>query len=117
VDRLKKVKSSSLFETLVAMTILVVISGIAMVAFINISRSSVTGEKIKARLFLFELVEKTRQEGAYVDEEFEWDNLMVKKSFIKYEGNPDLLIMKVEIKDDQNRKVAAHREIITADAN
>ena len=110
-----KLKSSSLFETLVAMTILVIISGIAMVAFINISRSSVTGEKIKARLYLYDVVEKTKEERNFTDNEYEWNGLMVEQSFTQYDSYSELLIMNVEIKDDRQRIIASHREIIKSD--
>jgi type II secretory pathway pseudopilin PulG len=90
-----KIKSSTLIETMVAMVILCLVMGTAMVVFIQATSSSISYNKVKAGFLIRNVMADTQKNQLFVDEELERDNIKILKTISSY-GSTGTLV-KVEI--------------------
>lgn len=110
---LGKVKSSSLLETVVALTILTLVSSIVSVAMVRATQTSLSGQKTKAVLISEELIAKFKAERNYLDEQIELDGFIIEKSVAPFEGSVNLFVLKVRVLDKDEHCLNSYREVIS----
>ncbi|HET6243889.1 MAG: hypothetical protein H0V01_04385 [Bacteroidetes bacterium] len=108
----KKIKASTLIEVIVALIIVMITFGIAMVIFINVTHSDNQVQKLKASLILNESALKTSKENSYIDEKTEVDGLFINKTINPYENIPGLNLVLFEAFDVNGKIIAERRELI-----
>lgn len=113
-----RLKSSSLLETVVALTILTLITGIVSIAMVKATQTSLTGQKVKAILLTDELVLEYKKDKNYLDENFEnEDGLVVEKTVSPYQNSSNLLILTVKIYDGNQYCLNTFKEVISKNDN
>jgi len=90
MDVLNKIKGSTLAEVTVAMTIIAVISGIAMITFISIGTNSNFFIKSKAYLYLEQYIAQT-ESNIDTDDIAEYGNIVIEKHIETYQSHASLL--------------------------
>lgn len=85
-----KVSGSTLVEMLIAMVTIVVIFGIAMMIFSNVTRSSVAMKKIRAQAVLNDLLQKALSSPVISNDSFVLDGLQVEQTAKPYHDDPQL---------------------------
>lgn len=88
-------KASTLVETMVALTILSLVMGTAMVVFIRVSSSSLSFDRIRAAFLVRNAMEEVRQNKLYTDGEEEIGQIRLVRTAAAYAG--DSRLVKVEI--------------------
>ena len=88
-------KASTLVETMVALTILSLVMGTAMVVFIRVSSSSLSFDRIRAGFLARNAMEDVRQNKLYIDSEEEIGQIRLIRTVSAYPGEGRLV--KVEI--------------------
>ncbi len=84
-------KASTLVETMVALTILSVVMGTAMVVFIRVSSSSLSFDRIRAGFLVRNAMEDVRQNKLYIDGEEEIGQIRLIRTVSAYAGDGRLL--------------------------
>jgi hypothetical protein len=113
----KKITASSLFETIVALMVIMVVFGIAMTIYVNIIRNSTSLAELKASQRLDEIARDTRDKKSYFDEKFEDEVSVIEKKVSKYQEKEGLLLLQLEVLDKNNTRLAERKEIIRDDTN
>ena len=108
----KKVKASTLIEVMVAMIIVMISFGIAMIIYINVTRSDNQVQKLKVQLLLNETAIKTSNENSFMDEKTETDGIFVNKTVNSYNGIPGLNFLLLEAFDANGKKIAERKELV-----
>jgi len=108
----KKVKSSTLIEVLIAMVILLIVFGVAMLVFKNINTSYSPKLDLKAYLKLEETVQQTKDELTFIDEEFETDNMKVIKKVYDYSQGENLMVLDISVMNMNGRVLSERKEIV-----
>jgi len=107
-----KIKASSLFETIVALTVIMIVFGIALTVFVNIMRTGNTLSEFKTSQQLEVLAKETKENKSYFNETFEEEGIVITKSIEKYKDSDELIVLIIEATDKTGRKLSSRKEII-----
>jgi hypothetical protein len=117
VDVHKKIPAASLFETIVALMIIMIVFGIAMTIYVNVMRNSSSLSELKASQKLEEIARDTKEKKSYFDEKFEDEGTIIEKKVSKYQGKEELLLIDIQAFDKENKRLAERKEIIQDNTN
>ena len=109
---IRKLKASTLVETIIAMLIVTIAFSLALLLMINISRSSNNSLKTKAYFLANNILVQTKAEKTYLDQEFNFGNVVIKKTVTEYENNEELFQLNVSAYDKQNHKLFEQNELV-----
>ena len=104
--------ASTLIEVMVAMIIVMISFGIAMVIYINVTRSDNQVQKLRAQLLLNETAIKTKIENSFVDATMEVESISIIKTIDSYEGSSILNLLLLEAFDIDGKKIAERKELV-----
>lgn len=110
--KLKKIKSATLVETIVAMSILSVVSGMAIMVFLMVSKpSSSSGSMILAQQKSAEILDTIQNGFVKRGLPFSWEvhNLQLETSITDYAEN--IREVEVEVKDNEQRLIYTRRRL------
>lgn len=108
----KTVRASTIMEVLIAMIMIIVVFGIAMMIFTNVLNSSLSVKKIRAQAILHEMmlnVEKSRNE---VSQSVSTDDFRIEQEIKPYNGNVALIDVHLTAFDNNQQKVAELEKVI-----
>jgi len=114
---LKKINSSTLVETIMAMLIVTMVFSIASVVMVNISKNSNNSLKTKAYIFTNDIWVKTHSEKQYIDQDFKLDNILVKRTILEYNNSSELFKLTISAYNMQNHKLFEKNELIIIEEN
>jgi type II secretory pathway pseudopilin PulG len=107
-----KVAASSLLEVVVAMVIAVVVFGIGMMTYLNVTRASFGLREFNATLWLQEVAAETVAKRSFFNETFEKENLILHKKVSPYQRMDNLVLMELEVVDLENKRLATQRQLL-----
>ncbi|MFA6924753.1 MAG: hypothetical protein WC223_10940 [Bacteroidales bacterium] len=108
----KKIKSSTLIETLVSMVIIMFGFSIALQIIINVFRSDNYYSKLNAFTTIKSVEADCKKNNRYFDEKLNYENMDVYKSIKQYNTDKELQILLIEAFDKKGSKLAEHKELI-----
>jgi len=91
----KKLKSSTLIETVVAMTILMIFVFLSMMIMANVNKKNNANVKIRAHLVSDYFLQYTLSQKRFIDEDFKDAGMYVEKTI--EELNENAILIKIEI--------------------
>src|SRR5688572_7097098 len=92
----KRIPGATLIEVIVALVIIMIIFGIAMMIYINVLNSSTSAGVANANLLLKEISEETIVTKRYFDEQINNNELIIVKSVKKYNNLEGLIHLHLE---------------------
>lgn len=109
-----RARASTVLEVVVSMVIIVLVFGIAMMIYGNVTRMSLSGQKIRAQAVLAQVMKQLR-----VAEPAEGNNSViagftVERSVKPYPENNKLLEVKLKAYDDNHQLLATLDQLILA---
>jgi len=107
-----KLPASSLFETIVALTVIMIVFGIALTVFVNIMRTGTSLASFKAAQKLEFIAKETKQNKSYYNETFEEEALVINKRIEKYKDKEGLLVLILEASDKTGNALSIRKEIL-----
>lgn len=111
----KKLKAGTILETMVALTIVMISFGIALMIFNNVNKSNSNFLKIKAALILNEAAQNAVQEKLFIDNTFEQEGISVIQKVEAFENMPDIKFLHLEAKKPDGKIIAERKELILVD--
>jgi hypothetical protein len=108
----KKLKAATLLESVIAMVIIVISLSIGIMTFSNILHNDRSATIVKATFLLNDLGTKEKNNRTFIDGEERKENVLLKKTFNKYENTESLLEMKLQAYD-QDKLILETKEVIS----
>lgn len=107
-----KCKASTLLESLVAMVLIMICFGIAMMIYVNVMSSDNNRQKLSAQLLLNQVALEGKQEKKYLDEKIEAGNMTIQKTVAPYKEADNLSLLTLTAFDKNGKMIAQHKELI-----
>ena len=111
-----RVKASTVLEVIISMVIIIAVFGVAMMIYANVTRMSLSSQKIKAEAVLSQIMKDMDKAELSSDQQSVIDGFTVERSVKLYMENNKLL--QVDLKAyDQNHQILAelHQLVIKSD--
>lgn len=108
----KLINASTLVETIIAMLIVTIAFSLALILMISISKNSNNSLKTKAYMLANDVLVQTKAEKSYIDQEYAFGNIVIKKTVTEYENNEELFQLNVSAYDLKNFKLVEQNELI-----
>lgn len=112
---LKKIKASSLIETIVAMLVLVLVFLFSVIIINNVMQSAYLGAKSKAILKMHELLAITKRDKIYLNDSFSSGNYTILKNIELKSGNESLLLIEFVLEDEKHAVISTIKEEVLVD--
>jgi hypothetical protein len=112
-----RINASSLFETIVALMIIVLVFGIAMTIYVNVLRNSSSLAELKASQRLEKIAYETVTEKKYFDETITEEGIVFEKHIAPYNNIQGLLLLELQAYDESKRILASYKSIIEEHTN
>ena len=113
----RRVKASSLIETIVAMMIVMLVFFVAMSIYVNVLRNSISLSELSAAQQLQTLAQETIKNKSYFNETIDTETLTITKSCGNYGSYSELFLLNIEAQDKSGRIVATRKELILRSAD
>lgn len=107
-----KLKATTLIESLIAMSIIIVSLGVATIIYTSVLESDKQSLKLKAQLLLNEEAFKTKQSKTFIDEEILVTPFTIKKIVERYPGTENLYLLSLIATDLKGNLIAKRNELI-----
>lgn len=115
LDLDRRVKASTVLEVIVSMVIIIVVFGTAMMIYANVSRMSVSAQKIKAQGILNQVMKNMKDVGPGSNQESIIDGFTVERSVKYYNENDKLFEVDLMAYDENKQLLAEIHELIATD--
>lgn len=107
-----KLQASTLVETIVAMVIIMICSGIGLCLFSNLSRDVNDELRIEAEIRINSFAGETKLKNDFTDITIESPNLRIQRYFQDYRNMKRIKVMLIDAYSLSGRKVCTYRELI-----
>lgn len=97
--KLKRLPAASIVETIVALTIILVLFGISTTVLVQTGMYSPSVQKLRAGQLMNQILVDTKEERRFFDEEINEKDLKARKQVVAYEGKNNLVKVTVIILD------------------
>lgn len=108
----KKVKASTLMETLVAMVVSMITLTFGTLVFVKVMDSSHQPEKLSSKIGVDKIASESIKEKQFIDAKLKQDELTIVKSVMPYKGSKTLNQISVKAFNNQDKLVAERNELI-----
>ena len=112
----EQLKASTLVETIVAMVIIVIAFGTAMLLYMQVTNSEQLLSRSRAHVLLQQLAEESKVQKHFETVNFEHRGLQIKKQCQAYPDYPGTLLLSLEAFTPKGELLATYREIVLSDA-
>jgi Tfp pilus assembly protein PilV len=110
-----KIKASSILEVIVAMVIIFVVFGMGMMIYANVTRSSLSAQKIQARAILLEELNKAEQSRAPSARSMDTAGFRVEQEVAPYPDDTLLSVIHLTAYDGNQNKISELQKVIIHD--
>jgi competence protein ComGF len=108
----KMVKASTLIETIVAMVIIMICSGLGFSLFSNLGNDVNDELRIEAEIRMNSFATETKLKAVFTDTVLESANLRLQRSFQKYTGSRTIEVLLIEAYSLSGRKMCDYKELV-----
>lgn len=107
------VRASSLIEVVIAMTVIIVVFGIALMIFSNISRTSLSVKEVKAHSMLRELMANVQQSRFPANRSIDTADFHIEQEVATFPGDTSLIVIHLTVFDRNQEKITEMKKVIT----
>ncbi|MCU0431796.1 MAG: hypothetical protein MUF42_17695 [Cytophagaceae bacterium] len=113
MDALKfRLKAASLLETIIALLITLTVFGISAMVYVQLLRSGLRVQTLKASQRMSELADEMRSSQHWGTETFKEEGFIIEKTTAHYAQQPSLMQLELIAADEEGRVLASHRALI-----
>ena len=106
------IPASTVLEVVISMIIIIVVFGIGMMIFSNVSRLSLSGRKIKAQAILQDALFEAERSTERGNKTLTVDELTVKQEVTAFENEPSLSVITLTAFDPNHEQIAQLKRVI-----
>ena len=107
-----KVKASTVIEVVVSIVTIITVFGIAMMIYANVTRMSLSGQKIKAQAVLSQVMKNIHEAGLGSSQQSLIGDLTIEKSVKPYAENNKLLEVNLKAYDKNHTLIVELHQLI-----
>ncbi len=107
-----RLKASTLIEVIVGLVIIIITFGIVFKLLVNVNRSENLRLKCNASLVMDEIINSSKQQMNYIDDDIDYGYMHIEKSVAPYENNKNLKVIHLKAFDRNNKLILEKKEII-----
>jgi Tfp pilus assembly protein PilE len=107
-----KVGASTILEVVISMVIIILVFGIAMMIYSNVTRLSLSAKKIQAQAVLQELMQNFEQSKEITSQSVVSGDYTIEQSVKPYGENTNLIGVSLTAYDDNHQEVAELQKVI-----
>jgi len=96
------------------MVIIMVVFGISIMIYVNITSSTFSIQNIKVDLLLKQLAVTTLEKKSYFDETIQYEIITIDKQVQQYDDTDDILLMTLTAYDKQQDTIAQRKQLLLA---
>lgn len=108
-----RVRSSGILEVIVSMVVIVIVFGVAMMIYTNVSRLSLSAKKLRAQAILESEMSKAEQRKENTQATVIIDDFSVTEDVETYREQPGLAQIKLTAFDQNQQKIATLQKVIS----
>lgn len=108
----KRVKASTILEVIVSMVVIVLVFGIAMMIFANVTRTSLSVKKTKALAILNHVMSIAEMNQQNITQTISVDDFRIEQEVKPYGENANLIDIHLTAYDQNQQKVAELEKIL-----
>ncbi|MBS1624352.1 MAG: type II secretion system protein [Bacteroidetes bacterium] len=113
---MNRLKAFTLIETMVALTIIMMVFGFVIGIISQTLTASNAGRRSKAYLSIYDLAIKTKKEHDFIMADFPRPPYYtLHRDFEHYKGSQHLLLMTITARDPDKKEIGSYQEIVIAD--
>jgi Tfp pilus assembly protein PilE len=113
----KRVKGSTLLEVVVSMVIIILVFGIAMMIYANITRSALSAKKIRAQAIMQQALLHLEESDQKGNANFKVGDITIQQIVNSYKDDPDLTEVSLTVYDDNHTEILETHQIIITKSN
>jgi type II secretory pathway pseudopilin PulG len=111
---MQKVRASTIIEVLISMIVIMVVFGIAMLIFANVTRSGVSEKKVRSSAVLQQILLDDERTTDLASRTFTVDSLRIEQQVKNYNGQGSLVEIDLRAYDTGGQLTAETHKIIPA---
>lgn len=109
---LKKIKGTTLVESLVALTIIMAVFGAGMMVFLNITKTQNKLTYFRAKSKILEIVSNTKEKQLFFDDDIKDGKITYSRIVDFYQEKQYLLWISVKAYNEKKKTIATHNELV-----
>lgn len=106
-----KLKASTLVESIIAMVIITLCLSIGVMIYINVINADKQLSSQKASFILANEANRIKTEKNFISTTTNINEWMIEKDISKYEGTENVYLLKLILKDANNKVISIHNEL------
>lgn len=110
--KVKKLSASSVLEVVIAMVIIIVVFGITMMLYANVTKSVLSVQQLRAQAILKELFTEKSNANDFSNNTFVIQDISVTQTTENFKTDNDLVIVKLEAFDLNNKSLATISKVM-----
>jgi type II secretory pathway pseudopilin PulG len=110
-----RLRASTIIETIVAMVIILICSGVGFSLFTGIARDVNDQLRIEAEIMVNSLAAETKLKKDYSESSFETENLTLHRSVNTYLKKSSVKILLIEAYSLSGKKICEYKELVVND--
>jgi len=103
--KIKRVQSATLVETIVALVIILLLTGITVTIFVQITSTGYSSQKLKADLLLSYYSTETKDKKAFFDEEYRDGGFIIKKEITEGDYAKNIIWVKLSVYNQNSQLI------------
>jgi Tfp pilus assembly protein PilE len=112
LNRTAKVRASTLLEVVIAMVIIILVFGMAMMIYANVLRLSLSAKKIKAQAVLQDIALKAEQTGQYSTGSVTIDDFRIEQEVQPFSNDTLLNKIHLTVYDANQQKITELQKVL-----
>lgn len=112
MGKLKKLKASTLLESMVAMMIVMMCLGFFSMIYVNIMNSDNNRQKLKISLLLKTIANQTIKESKFIDEQIKQGDITIEKKIETYENTSNLKLIKLTANNENGNTINQYKQLV-----
>ena len=114
---MKKIKATSIVESLIAIVLIVIVFGIGMRSYLNVTNSTNLIVENRAALVLRQIAERTKATKQYIDQNFEEQGFNIQQQIRPYENYKKIYLLELKAFDPNQKTCGDYKELLYLNQN
>ncbi len=108
----QKIQASTLQETIIALTIVIICFGVALMVFVNVISSERAWERLNSELLIKRISTETKLHKTFYDESIGYKQYRIEKIITEYQENEKLIQLSLKVFNINDQLINQQNELI-----
>ena len=109
-----RVRAATLVETIIAMLIILVLTGITVTVLVQVTNSGYSIRRLKAATLIDRYISETELQKSFFDEEISEGDFIIRKQVTESDYSKEIVWLKISVYDFNNRLIKYRNSLFLA---